>query len=150
MKIPTSEKEQLRRDIFESICRDHSVSIEDLRSRKQSKRMLSARTDTIDRLKIAGFSDGQICRMFGRSEKFVRYHRNRQRELARHRGRALPHWTRGLSADVRSNLLKIAAAENVSAHVLMLEWVSERVRYEAETSAPTCSASMSPELMVTA
>jgi hypothetical protein len=135
MKLPSSEKEQLRKGILESVCRDHAVSMEEINSRKQSKRMVAARTDAIDRLKLVGFSDGNICRIFGRTPKFVRYHRNRHKELVRHRGRDLPHWTRGLSTEMRTALLQIAGSENVSVHVLMLEWVAERLNFEVQAKS---------------
>lgn len=127
-------KARLRQRIIAGVLHKHGLTEEELLGHSRGNDLVIARKEAAQKLFDAGFTPKRIATILNRDHSTVSFYfsPNQKAKLARMRAARtiaeLPH-------DVRAVLTEYADANETTPRQVMIEWVTERARYEADARA---------------
>ena len=132
-QLPT--KTAVRKRIIDQVLEDHNITMAELVGRSRIERFVDARRDAAIMLMAAGFKMTRICEIMRRDHTTIHSyfsHTKREKMRARKRGQIVLDV---LPDDVQGIVAEYAKANDTSPLTTVIEWISERARFEAESRA---------------
>ncbi len=128
-------KAAVRKRIVSEVLEDNGISMAELVGRSRIPRIVDARREAAVMLLAEGFSIGRIAKILRRDHATVLYYfsdKKREKMRNRQRGQIVLDV---LNADVRAIVAAYAKATDATPLTTVIEWISERARFEAESRA---------------
>lgn len=122
----TSARERKRHEIVLDVLHRHGVTMDDLTSRSRKAEFVDARVEIASRLVDLQFSYSRIGKILHRDHSTVAFWINHRR------GGRLPQNINPIPPDVRHCIEGVAAQKRTTAKQVVIEWLTERARFELE------------------
>lgn len=122
----TSAKEKKRHEIVLDVLHRHGVTMDELISRSRKEKFVDARAEIASRLADLSFSYNRIGKILHRDHSTVAHWLNHRR------GGRLPQNLSPIPSEIRHCIEGIAAQRRTTAKQVVIEWLTERARFELE------------------